>query len=156
MRANDMIIYQNQNQIIVTVLVLGILFIAFGVFAVIMNHLKNKRLEKIALYQCNTAATIDSSIPQILELIIQESFTDYKVKYLVPMQEGFLNSDREEEIRKDLVELVVSRMSNAVLDKISLFYNLENMGAILADKIYIIVMNYVIDHNASLDTEENK
>ena len=38
-------------------------------------------------------------------------------------------------------------MSEATLDKLSLFYYINSIADILADKIYICVMNYVVDHN---------
>ena len=65
----------------------------------------------------------------------------------INLNEGFINSDREAEIRGEVINLVSSRISNAALDKVSLFYNVTNIADILADKIYIAVMNYVINHN---------
>ena len=116
---------------------------------VIYSSNKHKtRIEEIMVYQINTQATIDKTIPEILDLIIQESFTDYQVKFLAPLNEGFINSEREAEIRKDLVDLVTGRISSATLDKLSLFYNVQNIANILADKIYITVMKYVSDQNA--------
>ena len=95
------------------------------------------------------------SIPEILNLIIQDCFTDYKVKTLLPLQEGFINATREDQIRQALVEMVSGRISNAALDKLSLFYNIQNIAAIMADKIYITVMQYVIDHNATVTNQSN-
>jgi len=105
-------------------------------------------MEEIMMYQINVTANIDRSIPEILNIIIQESFDDYQVKFLAPLNEGYLNEERESQIRKDLVSIVTSRLSNAAMDKLSLIYNPMNIANILADKIYIIVMKYVSDHNA--------
>ena len=123
---------------------------ALALFALVIysNNKHRKKLEEITLYQINVSATIDQSIPEILDLIIQESFTDYQVKYLAPMNEGFINEEREAAIRKDLVQMVSLRISNAALDKLSLFYNIKNIADIIADKIYICVMNYVTEHNS--------
>lgn len=123
--------------------------ILFGVL-IYLNHKHKKHIEDITMYQIHTSAQIDSSIPEILDLIIQESFTDYQVKYLTPANDGYINSEREAEIRKELVAVVTSRISSAAIDKISLFYNIKNIADIIADKIYILVMNYVIDHNENL------
>ena len=90
-----------------------------------------------------------------MHLIIKESFDDYKVKSLLPLQEGIINSAREEEIRNTLVSIVSTRISSAALDKLSLFYNRNNIASIIADKIYITVMNYVVDHNLGLQNSDN-
>ena len=55
--------------------------------------------------------------------------------------------EREKEIRNDLVQKVVDRISPMALDKISLFYNVHKIDEIIADKVYITVMNYVVSHN---------
>lgn len=116
-------------------------------YIIYSNNKHKKAMEELSKYSIHTSATIDLSIPEILNIIIQDAFNDYKIKSLLPLEEGFINSTREDKIRKDLVDLVSSRISNAALDKLSLFYNLQNIAAIMADKIYIVVMEYVIDHN---------
>lgn len=138
--------------VIIAAFFLVAFIILFGIL-IYLNNKHRKRLEDITMYQIHTSAQIDGSIPEILDLIIQESFTDYQVKYLTPANDGYINSDREAEIRKDLVAVVTSRISSAAIDKISLFYNIKNIADIIADKIYILVMNYVIEHNRNLGQE---
>lgn len=141
----------NYNTMMVIVLIAIILMFGLGIFALVSNHQHKKKIEELTLYQINTNSIIDMSIPETLGIIINESFDDYKVKELLPLEEGFINSERESEIRRGLTSLVTSRISNAALDKLSLFYNIENVADILADKIYIIVMQYTLDHNAKLE-----
>ena len=125
---------------LLSIIALFIVFIAF-------TNSYRKRIEKLTLYQINTSSTIDESIPQILEVIIQESFTDYQLQNFIS-NEGYINNERESEIRKDLVLLVSSRISPAAIDKLSLFYNVLNISDVIADKIYIIVTNFVANHNS--------
>ena len=124
--------------------------IALFALVVVSSNKHRKRLEKLTEYQINVTATIDKSIPEILDLIIKESFTDYQIKYLIPLNEGYINNEREAEIRKELVQIVTIRISKAALDKLSLFYSTANIAEILADKIYIVVMHYVMEHNKVL------
>lgn len=145
------------NPLIALYIMAGIFIpVALALFALVIysNNKHRKKLEEISLYQINVSATIDQSIPEILDLIIQESFTDYQVKYLAPMNEGFITEEREAAIRKDLVQMVSLRISNAALDKLSLFYNIKNIADIIADKIYICVMNYVTEHNSVFMKDE--
>lgn len=139
---------------IILITIIAIMFLAIvtslAIAVIISNNRYKRRIERLMWYQTNTTATIDQSIPELLELVITESFRDYQVKYLAVLNEGFINSEREAEIRKELVNLVTNRISNATLDKLSLYYNIENIANILADKIYITVMNYVVQHNSGL------
>ena len=140
--------------VIITVAVFLSVVITLSIIVIVLNNKYRKEMKEMAMYQINTAAKIDSSIPEILDLIINESFNDYKVRMLLPLEEGYINSTREDEIRKGLVAIVTNRISSAALDKLSLFYNIKNIADILADKIYIIVMGYVIDHNAQFENNE--
>ena len=117
------------------------------IFVVISNWRHRKSIERMTMYQINVTSTIDSSIPEILSMVIRECFEDYQIKTLLPLEEGYINSEREAEIRKGLVEVVTSRLSSATLDKLSLYYNIKNIADIIADKVYITVLNYVVNHN---------
>ena len=143
------------NALMILVAIAILIMTTLAAIVIIVNNKHKKRIEEISLYQTNVAANIDSSIPEILNIIIHESFTDYKIKSLLPLNEEFINNDREVEIRNGLVNLVTARISSAALDKLSLFYNIENIADILADKIYIVVMNYVMEHNNRLQQESN-
>lgn len=139
----------NINIYILIGLILMILaMLGLAAFVVITNYKFKKRMEEITMYQINISAVIDESIPEVLNTIIDEAFTDYKIKSLLPIEEGYINSEREDEIRKGLINIVTERISSAALDKLSLFYNPQNIGSVIADKIYITVMNYVLEHNA--------
>lgn len=136
----------------ILILICMVCLIGLTIYIVHSNNKHRKRLEDITLYNIHVSSNIDASIPAILETIIKDCFDDYKIKVLIPMNEGVLNSTREAEIRQALVTMVTSRMSDASLNKLSLFYNLNNFAAILADKIYITVMNYVIQHNKEVQS----
>ena len=92
---------------IAIILLCLIVVVAFAVVS-LCKHRKN--MEKIAMYQINVTSTIDGSIPEILSLVINECFDDYKIKTLLPLEEGYINSEREAEIRQGLVAMVTSRL----------------------------------------------
>ena len=130
---------------VISVVLLAI--IGMLAFVIMSNWKHRKNMERLTMYQINVTSTIDSSIPEILSMVIRECFEDYQIKSLLPLEEGFINSTREAEIRRGLVEIVTSRLSSATLDKLSLYYNIKNIADIIADKVYITVLNYVIKHN---------
>ena len=121
------------------------------VFVVISNWRHRKNIERLTMYQINVTSTIDSSIPEILSMVIRECFEDYQIKTLLPLEEGYINSEREAEIRRGLVDMVTSRLSSATIDKLSLYYNIKNIADIIADKVYITVLNYVVEHNNAIN-----
>jgi len=128
--------------------------IALATVVILLNNKHRKKLEEITLYNINVNSQIDKSIPELLDIIISECFKDYRIKHLEPMEEGYIKEDREIEIRNDVVKIVSARISSASLDKISLFYNIENIAEVLADKIYIQVMDYVVEHNSKFMADE--
>ena len=140
--------------LIVSFILLGLLciaLIALAVIAIIINDKHKRRLEELTKYEINVNTNIGANIPQLLTIFIDECFNDYKIMILVPRNETYINTEREAEIRNEFSLIVSSRLSGALLDKISLFYNIDNIGKILADKIYITVMNYVVEFNKTID-----
>lgn len=138
--------------LIIIIIAIGI-FVALGVVMVRSNIKYKEAVLSLSKYQINTSAQIDDAIPGFLSLIIDECFNDYKIKELIGSEDEYINSERESEIRKGLTSLVTHRISNAALDKLSLFYNISEIAEILADKIYITVMNYVIEHNTKFSNQ---
>lgn len=134
--------------IAMAILLIGIVAM-FGLFY-ISNKKYQKELLELGRYTTNVGATIDDSIPDLLEAIINDSFTDYRIMVLEPRQELYINDEREAEIRRDLTSLVVNRLSPMSLDKLHLFYNINKIDEILADKIFIAVMNYTVAHNSMI------
>ena len=142
----------------VTLLVFGIaiffaivIIVLIGLLVVnIIYNIKFKQKEaERMIYQAHISAIISKDIIDILNCIIDDCFKDYQVKYLVPKyNNSYISEEAEAEIRRDLVELVTSRISDAAMDKISLFYNKRNIARIIGDKIYIAVTNYVVENNS--------
>lgn len=138
--------------LIIIIIAIGI-FVALGIIMVRSNIKYKEAVLNLSKYQINTSTQIDDAIPGFLALIIDECFNDYKIKELIGSEDEYINSERESEIRKGLTSLVTQRISNAALDKLSLFYNISEIAEILADKIYITVMNYVIEHNTKFSNQ---
>lgn len=136
--------------VIILSIFLACTIVVFGYLIYTMNKHKNN-MENLTRYNINVAANIDRSIPGILEYLIQDCFNDYKIKNLEYKTDEYITPEKEDKIRKDLAGIVTGRLSSATLDKLSLFYNIDSIASILADKIYIIVMDYVVDHNSKLN-----
>lgn len=131
--------------IFIGVILLTLIFTIAIIIIISYKHLK--KMEELEMYKIHTGSVIDMSIPGILDLIIQESFDDYKVKILEVKPVEYISEEKEIEIRGELANIVSSRISPAAIEKLSLFYNKNNIADIIADKIYIAVVAYVVDYN---------
>lgn len=133
------------------ILILSGIILIFAIIlatvALYLNYKHKKTIERLTKYSVNVSAIIDDTVPLLLEKFIDHCFDDYKVMKLIPLNEGYITDEREKSIRNDLVEIVINRISPNMIDKLSLYYNDKNIAAVLSDKIYIVVMNYVVDHN---------
>lgn len=127
--------------------------IAILIILIVCNYKTRKKINEIEMYKIHVNSQIDQNIPDLLDLIITESFNDYKIKSLAIKREEFINSDREVEIRDELTNIVSTRISPAAIEKLGLFYNTDNISDIIADKIYIAVVAYVVDHNNSFQSQ---
>ena len=149
-----------------TIIELTILCVSLAVFLVgtlivlILFYRTNKKhqsqLMELGRYSTNVQAVIDKNIPLLLNDIIDDCFRDYEIMVLVPKNELYITDEREKEIRNDLVAKVVERLSPMALDKISLFYNVHRIDEIIADKVYITVMNYVVSHNSLIEQQSSR
>ena len=141
----------SETIVIGVVVLFGIACIALVIVGLRMNKKYKDDMVRLSQYSINAQAVIDDSIPQLLNSIIDECFTDYQILVLAPKQEAYITAEREDEIRKDLIGKIVERLSPMSLDKLSLRYNISNIDRIIADKVYIAVTNYVVETNSIKD-----
>lgn len=121
-------------------------------------YYKHKKVsEVISRYTINVSAQIDETIPQILEQFIQNCFNDYLIISGEAAKDvSYISEEKEKELRNDLKDIVIERISSDMIDKLSIYYNKANIGLIISDKIYIIITNYVIQTNASLGLQNSE
>lgn len=127
--------------IIITVAVL----IATLIWGIMLNNKHNMKLEELERYKLHLQTKVND-IPTMLEDLINESFIDYNAKYLASYT-TYITEEKEKEIRTELIDVILARMSDVVLEKLYTYYNPKEIGSILADKIYILVSEYTIQHN---------
>ena len=134
------------------ILICVVAFLVIIFYAIRANLGYRKEMLRMSEYSINSQAVIDDNIPRLLNDIIDECFQDYQLMVLIPNPETHISEQREAQIRADLIAKVVERLSPMSLDKLSLRYNVSNIDRIIADKVYITVTNYVVQHN---DVKEN-
>lgn len=120
--------------------------------AFIMYYKIKQRVLRLKEYEININANIDSTIQDLLEAFVAECFNDYIVLNVAYRQIEFINDEMEDKIRKGVADLVADRMSSAMLDKLSLYYNVQSIGEVISNKIYLQVLDYTLNNNAIKDS----
>lgn len=106
-----------------------------------------KEANRLVEYSINVNAVIDEQISQILDNMIEECFDEYMILNKAYKDKGYINSEEEIEIMKEIGNMVVERLSPAAIDKLSLFYNIDSITQIISNKVYILVMAHTAQNN---------
>lgn len=146
----QVIIFREVFYVSIGVLVLGLFAV---LWLVRKNHKENTRMIQ---YTVNVSAEITEDIPSMFEAMVQSTFDDFLIINGEYSQKEYITEAEEEKMMKDLGKMVSSRLSPAMLDKIQLYYNLQHIGEIISDKIYILVTAYVVEKNKVRDTNNPK
>lgn len=136
------------------------LALVFWFLCIFNRYVKNQRrfnedTIELGSRELNLRMQVDLNIPSILESVINEIFNDYKVLVLLPEDNLYITEEREEQIRRDLVSMVSKRMSPDIMEKMYTYYNEATFDKVLADKIYLIVTNYVWEINTKYQSQQH-
>jgi len=121
-----------------------VLFIALKYIKMVKTT-KEKYL-KLEYDRLDLNIKLDLEFTDILDKLIMDTFNEYKLLNLA-YDDTFINKDKEEHIYKDMTDLVSARLSNTFIKQLGLYYNPSIISDIIGKKIYLIVMQYVIEHN---------
>lgn len=125
--------------IIGVILFLGIYYIRSN------NKIKNKSIA-LAKDRLDLTIKLDLEYIEILDKLIMDTFDDYRVLHLA-YDDSYINKDKEEQILKEVSDLVSERLSSTFIKQLSLYYNPNIIPKVVSEKIYLVVMRYVVEHN---------
>lgn len=142
------------NTCIIISILLGVGIVVLSIVAlkaIVVYNDHQKRLEELSRYNINVNAVIDETIPNILESFVQSEFNTYQAKYLVidAGEDGYITDEQQKHIIDDMVQICSDRLSPAMVDKLSLFWNHRAIASIIADQIYLTVVAFVSQRNAT-------
>lgn len=95
----------------------------------------------------NIRSDIDETSFGLLDIFIQKQMDDYLVMNPKYLQSDYINSDMQTELNRGICKAVGEYMSPALYDKLELLYNKDSISDIIAKKVYIRTLYYVVDHN---------
>lgn len=109
---------------------------------------KNKKdLLKLKEYELHINSNISPDIPALLDVFVEEMFQMYIIQNITP-DKKYINAEEEIKIRKDVGTIIGNRMGEALIDKLSLYYDTKHISEIIASKIYNLTACFVANNNS--------
>ena len=112
-----------------------------------------KETNNINAYNIHVTTPHDDEAVKILDKLIEDTMTDYLLLNRVFKEKNFINSSEEQKIVHEVTDLVSSRISPIVLDKLNFIYNEDAIYEVIGKKTYIRVMSYVMDNNRVINNK---
>jgi len=138
--------------IIIAIIALYTVYIISKKFANVLNS-RNLMHRDIEMYKIKFS---EQDILAHLNFIIDECLDYYVAINLTPKQLYYINNTIENEITTALGELVPARISPTLYSQLSLIYDSNQIAAVIGEKIYTKVLEYVIQFNVQNDHKVNK
>ena len=112
-----------------------------------------KETNNINAYNIHVTTPHDDEAVKILDKLIEDTMTDYLLLNRVFKERSFINSSEEQKIVHEVTDLVSSRISPIILDKLNFIYNEDAIYEVIGKKTYIRVMSYVMDNNRVINNK---
>lgn len=138
------------NFCIIAIILLIYIIAGFGIWTV--NKIRINKTESTTIEKKNVLynATLkyEDDI-KILDDIIDDEFTQYQIMHLAHQPDLYINPDMQKKIISEILESVLLKISDDLLDRLSLYYKKEYLGDIIFNKIKLVVINYTIEVNGN-------
>ena len=127
-----------------------ILLIYISIMCIVIKILR-QRDKKIALkkYEIDITNGPIFNIEQQLDILIDSVFNEYKIYNLEYRSDSYIKEMEEKKIIQDVCDIVLQRMSPVFVTQLSTYFNIDNLGNIIATKISLRVMEYRISKNTN-------
>lgn len=107
---------------------------------------KRNKLEELSLHE--SIYYDRSDIELVFDSFIMGEYEKYKLFNVDKFSDDYLNDNKLEEIGEEVLRQVLNNISLSLLNMIALIYNKDNMYSIIRDKVWMIVINDGVQHNA--------
>lgn len=128
-----------------------LLIIAYVSIMGIIIKILRQRDQKIKLkrYEIEINHKIDTHIEEQLDTLIDSIFNEYRLYNLEYRDNEYIKSIEEKKIVEDICKLVMDRISPIFVTQLSTYFNISNLGDVIATKISTKVSEYTILRNTN-------
>lgn len=121
----------------------------------LLNKMYNLKMTNTRDKYLLEAAYKEDEIIGHLDYIINEALDQYVIFNIQPKNLYYINTKLETEIINYLSEKVPERLSSTLMDRLKLIYNNNYIGEFIGSRIYMIVLNYVLEYNVKNSPDDN-
>lgn len=151
---------ESYNQLLILVLLIFILLLQLGIFisfVTLLKMMKETSKRYLELYELDLQCKYNVPVTEVedeLDDFISNVFSRYIYinKY---GGKGLISEAEETEMYGEVVNNVLSQMSNVLLNKVLMVYNKNNINEIITQKVIILVSTYCLKNNSPIE-EKNK
>ena len=142
----------------ITNLYMGVLFMVIMLLLFIITLIVSVR-KKIKYdinykeYTKNSGITLEECESLLDEFITRES-DNYCILNLNYQDIEYVNSTMENEIMKDVINIVQERISDNLIIKMNYFYSKKAISDIIAEKVFILTTSYSLSINLKNNTKK--
>ena len=135
----------------ITNLYMGVLFMVIMLLLFIITLIMSIR-KKIKYdinykeYTKNSGITLEEC-ESLLDEFITREFDNYCILNLNYQDIEYVNSTMENEIMKDVINIVQERISDNLIIKMNYFYSKKAISDIIAEKVFILTTSYSLSIN---------
>lgn len=107
------------------------------------NSLDDKRLKE---RNFNINTKIDENIESELDRFVTDCINEY-ILINYAHTNNYLNADECDKIFREVVDMIKKRLTPALFDKMTLYYNKEEIGNVIVYKAYLNIMKFIMERN---------
>lgn len=114
-----------------------------------------KQISNASAYRLNLLSNpLSLQTIDIVDDIIKEVFARYQIMNLSHEENLYISDKRQYKIMEDVLKLVFEAISDNIIDKLSFIYKKEYIQDLIAQKVQMIVLQFVIETNGSYRDEK--
>ena len=135
----------------ITNLYMGVLFMVIMLLLFIITLIVSVRKKikydiNYKVYTKNSGITLEEC-ESLLDEFITREFDNYCILNLNYQDIEYVNSTMENEIMKDVINIVQERISDNLIIKMNYFYSKKAISDIIAEKVFILTTSYSLSIN---------
>lgn len=128
--------------------ILVIIYISIMYIAIKVLKQRDAKI-KLKAYEIDINHKYDILIEAQLDNLIDSVFDEYRLYNLEYKDNEYIKSIEEKKIVEDICNMVIERMSPVFITQLSTYFNIDNLGTIIATKISTKVTEYRILRNTN-------
>jgi len=139
------------QSIMVAIMIVVFILLVVEIFNILIKMRLNQKEIELEKYNIELNTSIEESIIVMLDNLINTIFEDYIILNIACQNILYITPELEQKISKEISYKISERISPIMIIRLSTYYNKDSIGDIIAEKVYMKTLNYVVNQNKSKD-----